>query len=141
MYLDSRDLIEKREELKQQVLDDFNEKFEYSQKEEISEILFLIDDSDVVVFLECWEDELKEIEDIDNLESEVSSSEWDYGITFIPEDEFEEYCKELVKDCGFISRDTPMLIQNNIDWAGVAEDMKMDYSEVEFRGVSYLYRS
>lgn len=52
--------------------------------------------------------------------------------------EFEDYCEELVTDCGYISRDFPMWIE--IDWTATANNVKRDYSEVEFRGESFLYR-
>ena len=127
MYLDSRDLIEKREELQNQILDSFNETFPQYETDDFESILF-------------EEDEIVEITDIEKLEEEVSSSEWDFGITFISEDEFEDYCKQLVEDCGYLSKELPFFISSNIDWAGVADDLRVDYLEVEYQGVTYLFR-
>lgn len=45
-----------------------------------------------------------------------------------------------VKHCYNLS-EIPQFIKNNIDWTGIAEDMKQDYSEVEYQGNTYLYRS
>jgi len=79
---------------------------------------------------------LKEIEEINELENEINNGEWEFGTYLIDEDDFEEYCEEFCNDVGYISRDTPSLIANNIDWKGIADDMKQDYSEVEYRGVN-----
>lgn len=138
MYLDSRDLIKKREELKQQVLDSFNETFPQYETDYFENILF--EEEEIQSWKEDWLDEIIEITDIEKLEDEVSSSEWDYGMTFISEDEFEDYCKELVEDCGYLSKDLPFFISSNIDWAGVADDLRVDYSEVEYQGGTYLFR-
>ena len=41
----------------------------------------------------------------------------------------------------YIEKDTPQLIKNNIDYKGIAEDMKYDYTEVTYQGNSYLGRA
>lgn len=136
MYLDTRDLAETRDELKQQILDAFNDEFT-TDYTDYSEIDFeLIDDNGD--FKANWEDELKQIEEIDTIENECS--EFSFGETLIDEDDFEEYCEDFVNDC-YGLRDIPQLIKNNIDWAGIADDMKQDYSEIEYQGNTYLYRS
>lgn len=61
--------------------------------------------------------------------------------TLISKDYFEEYCEELVRDIGDLPKDLPWYIQNNINWAGIAEDLKVDYNEVELDGEDYLIRS
>ena len=92
------------------------------------------------MFLEFWEDELKEIEEINDLEDEINNGEFEFGTTLIDEDYFEEYCEDLVSDIGDLPKDLPSYISNNIDWSGIADDLRQDYSEVEFRGTTYLYR-
>jgi hypothetical protein len=56
----------------------------------------------------------------------------------IEEDDFDEYCKELLEDCGYISKDFPVWIE--IDWDATANNVRQDYQEVEFRGTNYLFR-
>ena len=92
------------------------------------------------MFLEYWEDELKQIEEVNELENDIDNGEFDFGTTLIDEDDFEEYCEDLVSDIGDLPTDLPSYISNNIDWSGVAEDLKVDYLDVEFRGTTYLYR-
>ena len=101
--MDSRDLIEKREELKQQVLDSFNETFpQYEDMtDEYEDILF--EEEEIQNWKEDWLDEIAEITDIEKLEDEVSSSEFNHGIYFIEEGDFVDYVEELLKDCGYIS--------------------------------------
>lgn len=138
-YLDTRDLIEERENLKQQILDNWNEKFnqEVDTFEEIDFTEETLDNYEVESFQDYWDKEYTEINAINTLEDEVGS-EWEYGVTLISEDDFEEYCENFIDDCGYISKDTPGLIRNNIDWSGIADDMKQYYTEVEFRGTIYL---
>jgi len=138
--LDTRDLIERRDELKQDILDSFKDTFEHyaDDTDDFEDILW--DEEEIQSWKEDWSDELQEIEDIDDLEDEINNGEFDYGTTLIPEDYFVEYCKDLVSDIGDLPRDLPSYIENNIDWDGVADDLRMDYSEVEFRGETYLYR-
>lgn len=70
---------------------------------------------------------------------EVGSSEWDYGVTFIPEHDFEEYAQSMAQDCGYVDADDPMA--HYIDWAKWARDVQMDYSSIELDGFTFLYRA
>lgn len=135
--IDTRDLIERRDELKQQILDSFLETFEHykDQTDEFDDILF--EEEEIQSWKEDWEDELKEIEEIDNIENELGS-EFDYGVTLVHEDYFEEYTEELLTDCGYISKDFPSWIE--IDWEATANNVKQDYTEVEYQGETYYGR-
>ena len=143
MYIDTRDLKEQRDDLKQEILDSFLETFEHyaEQTETFEDILF--DEEEIQDWKSDWETELEEIEEIDRVEDEVESyggDGFEFGTTLISEYDFQEYCEEFVRDCGYLSRDTPALIENNIDWSGIADDMRIDYSEVEYQGTTYLFR-
>ena len=135
--LDSRDLIQERDDLKEEILNDFNECFPQYEAETFEDILF--DEEEIESWRENWEDDLQTIEEIDDLENEVCNSEWDYGLALIPEGDFEDYVQELISDCGYINNDVPSWIK--IDWETTAENVKVGYSEVEFRGETYYYQS
>ena len=137
--LDTRDLAERREALKQEILDSFLENFPHYEEmtESFEDIRF--EEEEIESWKEDFEDELKKIEEIDDVENELGS-EFEYGVTLVDVDDFEDYCEELMEEFGYINKDTPQLIKNNIDYKGIAEDMKQDYSEVVFRGTTYLYR-
>lgn len=74
------------------------------------------------------------------LRDDLSSDEWKYGVTLIRDSYFQEYAEELVKDIGDLPKDLPWYIESNIDWKGVAEDIRQDYTSGDFDGVTYWAR-
>jgi hypothetical protein len=137
-YLDTRDLETEREDLKQEILNDFLEVFPHYEDmtDTFEDIRF--EEEEIESWKDNWFTELEIIETINNLENEVGS-EFSDGVTLIDEDDFEDYCEEFVDDC-YGLRDVPQLIRNNINWSGIADDIKQDYTEVNFRGETYLFR-
>ncbi len=73
-------------------------------------------------------------------DAEDYALDWTYGATLIRDTYFTEYAKELVQDIGDLPQDIPCYIENNIDWDGVASDIQMDYTSVDFAGVEYWIR-
>ncbi len=138
-YIDTRNLAERREALKQEILDSFLENFPHYEEmtESFEDIRF--EEEEIESWKEYFEEELKEIEEIDDVENELGS-EFEYGVTLVDVDDFEDYCEELMEEFGYINKDTPQLIKNNIDYKGIAEDMKYYYTEVTYQGNSYLGR-
>lgn len=136
-YIDTRDLIETRDELKQQVLDSFLDNFPHYEEstESFEDIRF--EEEEIESWKEYWQEEIDQITCIDEIEDEIGS-EFDFGVTLIPEDDFTDYVIELLEDCGYISKDFPSWIE--IDWEATAENVKQDYSEIEYEGETYLYR-
>lgn len=65
---------------------------------------------------------------------------WAYGLCFIRYDYFTEYTEELLNDTEDIPEGLPWYVSNNIDWDGVAEDMKEDYTSFDFDGIEYFFR-
>jgi hypothetical protein len=138
--LDSRDLIERREELEAQVLESFLEEFPHYEDmtSEYDDICF--EEEEIQDWKELWLDEIAEIAEIESLADEIGS-EWEYGVALITYDDFEDYCKEMAEDTGDLPRDLPWYIANNINWEGVADDLRMDYTEVTYKDESYLCRT
>ena len=132
---DTRDLIEQREELKQQVLDSYNENFFDQVVDDYEDIDFEEVTSE---WKEDWLDAIALIGEIDVVEDTIGG-EFEYGVTLIEEDEFEDYMEDLLEECGDIPKDFPSWIV--IDWAETADNVRQDYSELEFDGVTYIYRS
>lgn len=77
--------------------------------------------------------------DADSVEGALDSVGYNEP-TLIADSYFTDYCKELVTDCGYLPRDLPGFIENNINWDGVADDLKADYSEVTLDGENYWHR-
>jgi len=67
------------------------------------------------------------------------NEEWDFGIIFINDDDFEEYAIELAEDIGAIQKEEQWPA-NCIDWEQATDELKMDYSSIEFEGNTYWYR-
>ena len=138
--IDTRDLAEKRDELKEFLVDDFNLTFE-KEIEDFDELTEIVDNSeneDVQEWRYDNSDDFEHIEEIDELEEEIS--EFIYGETLIPEDDFTEYCEDIVNDC-YNLRDVPGFITDNINLEGVASDLSADYNNVTYQGKSYLVRA
>lgn len=135
--IDTRDLIEKRDELKQSILDSFLETFEHyeDRTECFDDILF--EEEEIQSWKEDLEDEFEQIEEINKIEDEIGS-EFDYGCTLVSKDYWEEYVENLLKDCGYISKNLPSWIE--IDWEATANNVKQDYTEVEYQGQTYYGR-
>jgi len=91
-----------------------------------------------------WEDSDESLE-LDNLkaladEAAGYASDWHYGATLIRESYFTNYCRDLVQDIGDLPRELPAYIEDNIDWDGVADDLQVDYTSVDFDGITYYVR-
>lgn len=93
---------------------------------------------------ELWaENEADDAEELAALEALAAEAEgyapdWEHGATLIRESYFVAYCEEMLKDCGDIPKDVPWYIA--IDWETTAENIKVDYTEVDFDGVAYFIR-
>lgn len=137
-YIDTRDLIEERDNLKQQILDSFLEDFPHYEEmtESFEDIRF--EEEEIESWKEVWQDELNQITCIDEIDNEMGS-EFNHGTILIPEDDFTDYVIDLLEDCGYISKDFPSWIE--IDWEATANNVRQDYSEIEYEGRYYLYRA
>ena len=115
---------------------------------EISNHDDVIDSRDVIARIE----ELKELEEPDEeekaelatleaLAEEASgyAADWTYGETLIRESYFEEYAMELADYMGSVPKDYPWPVRH-IDWKAAADELKQDYTAVDFGGVEYLIR-
>ena len=137
-YIDTRDLAERREALKQEILDSFLENFPHYEEmtESFEDIRF--EEEEIESWKEYFEDELKEIEEIDDVENELGS-EFEYGVTLVDVDDFEEFVEQDLEDIGYIPKDFPSWIE--IDWKATANNVRQDYTEVTYQGNSYLGRA
>lgn len=81
--------------------------------------------------------EWKELDDNrDDIEAATSNGE-----AFIAESYFTDYCKQLCEDIGYLPKDLPGFIENNINWDGVADELKADYSTVTMFGNDWYWRN
>lgn len=99
--------------------------------------------ADAVTALAEWgaSDEGQELKTLKALADQCEGyGDWDYGETLIRESYFQSYAQELAEDCGMISKDLAWPC-TCIDWGQACRELKMDYTEVDFDGVSYFMRA
>lgn len=72
-------------------------------------------------------------------EGEQYAADWIHGETLIRESYFVTYAQELADDICDMSNASAWPF-NHIDWEAAATDLRQDYSEIEFNGVTYLVR-
>ena len=145
---DSRDLIEYREHLEQEILDEYiswvenhNEHCEEGEELEIPYSFEDIEFIDEEAFTMTCEDTLEEYEDIKSFCEQLEDyGDFQYGESIISEHYFTEAMQELCEDIGDV-KDLPAYISNNIDWDAVADDLKADYTEETYKGVTYFMRA
>lgn len=67
------------------------------------------------------------------------AADWQYGETLIRDSYFEDYAQQLAEDVGAIDPHAqwPMTC---IDWQRAARELRMDYTAVDFDGVTYWVR-
>lgn len=146
---DSRDLIEYKTELEQEILDTYmewaenhNENIEDDEDELDIPLTFDEVDIDEEDFTSTCSDLIEEYEGIRDFVEELEGyGDFDHGETLIHEDYFEEYCKQLCQDCGYIPSDLPAFIENNIDWDAVSSDLMVDYTSANYNGSTYYMRA
>lgn len=127
--LDSREIIERIEELTQEFID--------ATGGDPAEIMTSDDWASGLS-----EEDAEELAALIELANEAEYlSDWEYGETLIHEDYFTKYAEELVKDCDVIPENLPYWIADAIDWEKVADSLKPDYTDFEFRGHTYWGRS
>lgn len=135
--LDTRDLIQYLEELKDNFLSSYNEVEGVEDVEDFDEI----DEGEVYENAYHLMTDLEDIQHLQSFHDELEGyGDFEYGATLIHRDYFTDYCKDLLEDCGDLPRDLPFYIENNINWGGVANDLEMDYTSATIDNQEYLMR-
>ncbi len=87
------------------------------------------------------EAEHEELKALLSLQEEASgAADWSYGETLIADSYFEEYAEQLAQDIGLVS-DTDKWPMTCINWEEAAEELKQDYTSVDFDGETYWIRA
>lgn len=101
-----------------------------------------LDDADDVKRMSDFDfEEVRELAHLMNLQEEAKgcAPDWNHGATLIHEDYFVAYAQQLAEDIGAIQRDTSWP-NNCIDWDAAADELKTDYTTVDFDGETYYVR-
>jgi len=87
------------------------------------------------------EDEADELAALRSLAEEASGyvGDWEYGEALIRDSYFEQYAQQLAEDLDLIPQDATWPA-TCIDWGEAARELQMDYTSVDFGGVTYWTR-
>jgi antirestriction protein len=135
-YIDTRDLAGELDDLeaRQDAVAAFVEELETTDEQEIAAAVEVAEDLDPLT-----EEEQTRLSELRDLADEIGD-EWRYGATMIPEDDFAGYAQELAEDCGMVPHGVGWPV-NHIDWEAAADELRIDYTEVEWEGTTYLVRT
>jgi Antirestriction protein (ArdA) len=71
-------------------------------------------------------------------QGENYAADWDDGVALIRDSYFTDYAQAFLEDCGDIPRNIPHYIA--IDWEATARNIQVDYTPIDFDGVTYWVR-
>lgn len=125
--IDSRDVIARIEELREEIAEIEGEDFDAAK----------VGGQDDPVSSEL-RDELAALEALAD-EASNYAEDWPHGETLIRDSYFVQYAQELADDIGAIDRNAKWPL-SCIDWDKAADELKVDYTEVDYDGVSYWIR-
>lgn len=83
----------------------------------------------------------EELETLQGVAKDAEGSpDWVYGEALIRDSYFQEYAQELAEDCGMVDG-TAKWPMSCLDWAAAAEELKADYSDIDYDGITYWIRA
>lgn len=122
-YIDVRDVIARVEALESELSEDAETSEDEEERLSFAELLTL-----------------REL--LEKLEGNGGDEEWRgswYPIGLVRESYFEDFARQEAEDLDLIKSDARWPY-TCIDWERAAEELKQDYSEVDFDGVTYYFR-
>lgn len=137
--IDSRDVIARIEELEseRQPLADAVEEIEADEPNHDAEAL-----AAARAALADWDasDEGQELAALQALAKQGETlADWDHGEVLIRDSHFEDYARELAEDIGAIDPNAGWPL-SYIDWPAAAAALQVDYTSLDFDGVTYWAR-
>jgi len=139
--IDSRDVIERLEELEaeRESLAEAVEEYVIGEEEDDEELQRIKDArQELAEWEESYADELRDLKALAE-EAEGYAEGWHHGEQLIRDSYFTEYAQELAEDIGAIDRKAEWP-NTCSDWEQAASELRMDYTAVEFGGVTYWIR-
>lgn len=83
-------------------------------------------------------EELKALEALAK-QGEDFAEDWKYGAQLIRDSYFEDYAQELAEEIGAINPNAGWP-NNCIDWERAARELQMDYTSIDYDGITYWVR-
>lgn len=113
---------------------------------DVRDIIERLEELRDIEFSDREEDEKQELVDLEGLLIELRDGggdhQWEgswYPVTLIRDSYFEDYARELAEDIGAIDANAGWPLYC-IDWERAANDLRIDYTSVEYDGITYWYR-
>ena len=146
--LDSRDLQKRLDELENELeelieeLEDAEEELDTYEGEDEEDLGDLQEEVSLAKdALKEWKDEnQEELDEILAMKDECAPK-WKYSVSFIAEEDFEEYAQDLASDLYGEEIRNASWPFDCIDWEKAAASLRMDYSSIDYQGTTYLFRS
>jgi DNA-binding transcriptional MerR regulator len=150
--IDSRDIIERLEELRDEKSDlefaitEAQEAYDNEDdEEETSPERYAELEADIETAksaLREWEDDnASELTDLEEFEKNFSGyGDWEHGETLIEDDHFVDFAQQMAQDCCEMPANLTWPL-NCIDWEQAADELKHDYMCAEIDGNTYWMRA
>jgi len=143
--IDSRDIIERIEELEGELMEAHEENAEGHNLSFEEWLKAVMQDASPAHVHERLED-VEELLELRNLEDQCTGyADWEHGEQLIAEEYFVEYIEDLINDCyelpeGMKPGQWPFR-HLKLDYEAAAEEAKQDYAEVTIFGHVFLIRA
>jgi hypothetical protein len=139
--IDSRDVIERIEELQGELeaahRSDFEDPLTAPALEDWIKAIAAPDGSPEFPY-HMYTEEAAELLQLREL-ADSGIYDWENGVSLIRETYFEDYAQEFAEEIGAISRETSWPACH-IDWSSAADSLKMDFTAIDYDGVTYYAR-
>lgn len=140
--MDSRDIIERLDELRTELVDAHESESDANEPDHFDDWLAAMAANDEGTLQDAAQELIALQKFADQLEG---YGDWEHGETVIREDYFTKYTEELIDDCypdaaKAASSEWPFR-HMSLDIEAAADELKSDYTEADFDGVTYLMRA
>lgn len=145
--IDSRDVIVRIAELREtrreldEAADEANAMLQEAPEEHQKATLNMAMDAQCALEEFDLSDDALELTALEALASaaEGYAKDWSYGATLVRDSYFKEYAQDMAEDIGAVDSSASWP-HNCIDWDRAARELRMDYTAVDFDGVTYWVR-
>lgn len=135
--LDSRDLVERQQEIEEELTPEDAEFYEtFSSPDDFAEHIRNHPDGDDDLAAEY----MTLYDFNEEGQSTFGAAEWDLGVTLVNDSHFEDYARQLADDVGAV-RHAGFWPNQFIDWSAAAEALQVDYTSIEYDGTTFWGRA
>lgn len=135
--IDSRDILERIEEIETEI-EEIETEIEGAQS--VSNVAYIDSFNKELEDDPTYLDLKEELKILQELIDDIGSGAGD-GVTLINEDHFTEYAESYANDIGAIDSQTAVWPANYIDWEQAADELRIDFSDVDYDGETFYYRN